>query len=147
MHFCYCNYALCLKICNACGSEEHICKRKWCECGSKLNKAGKTPGQLVGSTALAGFKVSSSRPKDTTLAAGCNVSDGHPLGSTLAAGYNVFMSSGHPNVLHRAAGYNIGLSNGRPEGTTLAVGYNVSITSGMSSCTAHGAVACTLSTT
>ena len=53
-----------------------------------------TPGRPVGSTALAGFKVSSSYPKDTTLAAGCNVSDERPLGSTLAAGYNVFMSSG-----------------------------------------------------
>ena len=79
-----------IKICNACGSEEHIRKTKCSECDSKLNK----PGRPIEFTALAGFKVSSGRPKHTTLAAGCNVSDGHPLGSTLAAGYKVFMSSG-----------------------------------------------------
>ena len=82
-----------IKICNACGSEEHIRKTKCSECGSKLNKAGKTPGRPVGSTALAGFKVCSGHPKDTTLAAGCNVSDGRAFGSTLAVDYNVFMSS------------------------------------------------------
>ena len=92
LQLCLLNYSL--KICNACGSEEYIRKTKCSECGSKLNKVGKTPGRPVGSTALAGFKVSSGHPKDTTLAAGCNVSDGRPLGSTLAAGYNVFMYSG-----------------------------------------------------
>ena len=76
---------------------------------------GKTPGQPVGSTALAGFK--------DTILAGCNVSDGPTLESTLTAGYNVFMSSGRPKGTTLAAGYNIGLSNGRHKELNVSVWY------------------------
>ena len=76
----------------------------------------------MGTSRVAGFKVSSGRPVDTTIAAGFNATNGRKIGSTRDAGFDV--STGRPVGTTLDAGFDA--STGRPVGTTHDAGFNVS---------------------
>ena len=123
-----------LRTCPNC-DEKVPARKKLCKCGYVLNKkigrptgtsaeAGfrVTTGRAVGTTAEAGYKVSNGRTVGTTAEAGYKVSNGRTVGTTAEAGYKV--SNGRSIGTSAEAGYKV--SNGRSRGTTEEAGFHVS---------------------
>ena len=107
-----------LRTCPNC--DEKVPARKMlCKCGYVLNKK---IGRPTGTSAEAGFRVTTGRAVGTTAEAGYKVSNGRTVGTTAEAGYKV--SNGHSIGTSAEAGFKV--SNGRSIGTTAEAGYKVS---------------------
>ena len=76
--------------CPNCNKKIHV-KKLLCECGYKINKR---KGRPSGTTAKAGYKVSTGRTVGTSADAGYRVSTGRAIGTTAEAGFSA--SYGRP---------------------------------------------------